>query len=86
MRILSRAQLQSEKGIPYSNGYLIRLERENRFPKRVRFGPKRRGWIEDEIDSYLAERAADRGEGFRQISEAAKRVVDAVDPNKESAS
>ena len=60
VRILSFEDLRSEKGIPYSKVHLWRLEREGKFPKRVRLGENRHGWLESEIDDWLLERMASR--------------------------
>jgi prophage regulatory protein len=35
-------------------------EARGEFPKRVRLGPRAIGWIEEEIDKWIAERAAER--------------------------
>jgi prophage regulatory protein len=60
MRILSFEDLRSEKGIPYSKVHLWRLERDRKFPKRVPLGQSRHGWVESEIDDWIAERMASR--------------------------
>jgi prophage regulatory protein len=57
MRILAFADLRPEKGIRYSRQYIGRLERDGRFPKRVRLGEKCSGWIEGEIDAWLKSKA-----------------------------
>jgi prophage regulatory protein len=60
MRILTHDRLKPEKGIPYSKTQLWRLERLGLFPKRVRLGAKFYGYVEDEIDQYLAGRISAR--------------------------
>jgi prophage regulatory protein len=60
-RVLVFKQLQPEKGIPYTRQHLGRLERRGLFPKRIRVGPNRVGWLEDELDEHV-ERAADARE------------------------
>ena len=62
MRIIRYAELQDEKGIPFSREHIRRLEAEGRFPKRVRIaeGGDYFGWLESELDGYLASRAAAR--------------------------
>lgn len=42
------------KGVPYSKPHLWRLERAGKFPKRVPIGPSRYGYVESEIDAYVA--------------------------------
>ena len=53
------------KGIPFSREHLRRLEAAGKFPKRVRLaeGGDNYGYIEKEIDEYLAARAAARDDG-----------------------
>jgi predicted DNA-binding transcriptional regulator AlpA len=57
MRLIPHAALKPEKGIPYSAEHLRRMEKENRFPKRV---PGRRLWVEAEIDEWIEAWAARR--------------------------
>jgi prophage regulatory protein len=58
MRILSPQQLSDEKGVNFSNPHRWELERTGRFPKRVRLGDRRYGYLESEIDNFIAQRAA----------------------------
>ena len=46
--------------VPYSMAQIRRLERAGKFPKRLRLGPCRVGWLADEIASWIEARAADR--------------------------
>jgi prophage regulatory protein len=48
------------KCIPYSKPHLWRLERANKFPKRVPIGAGRYGYVEEEIDAYIALKIAER--------------------------
>jgi prophage regulatory protein len=48
------------RGITYTNTHLLRLERRDRFPKRVQLGPNRVAWVEREIEAWLQQRIADR--------------------------
>jgi prophage regulatory protein len=48
------------KCIVYSKPHLWRLEKAGKFPKRVPVGASRYGYVEDEIDAYIAERIAAR--------------------------
>ena len=48
------------KCIPYSKPHLWRLERADKFPKRVNIGPGRYGYVEEEIDQYIAKKIAER--------------------------
>ena len=62
MRILRHQQLQTEKGICFSREHLRRLELSGKFPKRIRLaeGGDFYGYVEAEVDAYLASRAAAR--------------------------
>ncbi|MDW3221304.1 MAG: AlpA family phage regulatory protein [Paracoccaceae bacterium] len=39
---------------------MARLEKAGKFPKRIRFGPNRVGWVEDEILEWLQPRLNNR--------------------------
>jgi prophage regulatory protein len=58
-RVLTYEQLRER--IPYTRQHLSRLEKAGLFPKRIRLGPNRVGWLEDEVDEHV-ERAADARE------------------------
>ena len=60
MRIISPAELASLKGISFSNPYRLELEAQGKFPKRVKIGVRRYGYLQSEIDNWLTERAAVR--------------------------
>jgi len=77
VRILDRTDLKA-KGIPYSNGYLLILEKRKQFPERLRLGLKRVGWIEDEVKDWIASRAEMRGEGFQSIGAVAAKIVEDI--------
>jgi prophage regulatory protein len=59
MKILSRDDLK-DKGVPYSTVHIWRLEKRGEFPRRVPLGRARHGWVEDEIDDWIASRIAQR--------------------------
>jgi prophage regulatory protein len=56
MKLLSYDDLKPLKGIPYSKVQLWRLEKQQKFPKRVLMGPGRHGWAEHELDTWIADR------------------------------
>ena len=49
-RILSKKDLKLV--IPYSSTHIARLEAAGRFPKRLRLGVGRVGWLESEVTSW----------------------------------
>jgi prophage regulatory protein len=57
---LLRYEGLSTKGIFYSKTQLWRLEKRGQFPRRVPIGPGRHGWVEEEIDQFIADRIAAR--------------------------
>ena len=54
MRLLSKRQLREM--VLYSPQHVDRLEKAGRFPKRVRLGQNRVGWLEDEVLDWLQKR------------------------------
>jgi len=60
MRILSKRQLKEM--VLYSPQHISRLEAAGKFPKRVRLGQCRVGWVESEVLDWLQERINRRDE------------------------
>jgi prophage regulatory protein len=62
VRIITFKELRALKGIPFSREHLRRLEADGKFPKRIRLaeGGDYYGYVETEIDDYLATRATSR--------------------------
>jgi prophage regulatory protein len=58
-RLLTYADL-CERGITYSRVHLRRLELAGKFPHHIDLGENKIAWFEDEIDTFLEERAAAR--------------------------
>ena len=40
--------------VPYTPQHILRLEKRNKFPRRIRIGPRRVGWYLAEIEAWLA--------------------------------
>ena len=53
VRIVRYSELKL-KGIPWTRMHIARLEREGKFPRHVHLGPSTVGWVEAEIDSFVA--------------------------------
>lgn len=53
MKLLNFDELRSEKGISYSKSHLFRLIRTKKFPRPVRIGENRIGFVESEIDDFI---------------------------------
>ena len=58
MRFLSKKQVRDL--VLYSSAHIARLENAGRFPKRVRLGQGRVGYVEDEVVEWMKARVAER--------------------------
>ena len=58
MRLLSKKQVREM--VLYSPQHIQRLEDAGRFPRRVRLGQARVGWVEQEVLDWLAARIKER--------------------------
>lgn len=50
------------KGINYSRNYIDRMIKEGRFPKPVYLSPRRRAFVEAELDEWVKARVNQRDE------------------------
>ena len=50
------------RGIRFSRVHISRLEKEGKFPKHLNLAPQSIGWLEEEVDAWIAARAAERSE------------------------
>jgi prophage regulatory protein len=55
-KLVSKKELKTVYGIPYSFAHIARLEAAGLFPKRVRLGACRVAWYADEIEEWIASR------------------------------
>ncbi len=65
MRILRREETERKTGLRRTA--IDAREREGKFPKRIRLSgtaakPRVIGWLEDEVDAWIAAKAAERGD------------------------
>jgi prophage regulatory protein len=58
-RILRKPQVLARLGL--SDTTLWRLMRAGKFPRPLRLSPGSVGWLADEVDAWIAARAAERG-------------------------
>jgi prophage regulatory protein len=58
MRLLSRKQVRDL--VLYSPQHIARLEAAGKFPKRVKLGQCRVGWVEQEVQDWITARIAER--------------------------
>ncbi len=45
--------------IPFSRSHAHALAAQGKFPKPIKLGPRASGWLESEINTWLAERIAE---------------------------
>jgi prophage regulatory protein len=57
-KIISQKELATR--VPYSTVQIWRLEKAGNFPRRIKLGPNRVGWVEDEVEAWLRQRMEDR--------------------------
>ena len=53
MKLLAYEDLRTEKGINYSKVQIWRLEKAGKFPRRVKIGGNRNGWVDAELNAYI---------------------------------
>lgn len=59
-QLVSKKELKSVCGIPYSAQHIARLEAAGLFPKRIKLGQNRVAWLLSEIEAWIDERLATR--------------------------
>ena len=57
-KLITKKQLREM--VPYTPQHILRLEKQGKFPKRVRIGENRVAWLLSEIERWVAERVAQR--------------------------
>ena len=55
-KLVTKKELKSVFGVPYSFAHIARLEIAGQFPKRVRLGACRVAWYCWEIEAWIASR------------------------------
>jgi prophage regulatory protein len=55
-KLISKKELKTVHGIPYSFAHIARLEKAGDFPKRIQLGACRVAWFEDEVEGWKASR------------------------------
>ncbi len=55
-KLVTRKELKTVYGIPYSNTHLKRMETAEQFPKRVQLSQSRVAWYVDEVEAWIASR------------------------------
>lgn len=57
-KLVSKKELKSIYGVPYSFAHIARLEGQGQFPKRVKLGACRVAWLAEEVQAWIDERIA----------------------------
>lgn len=57
-RLVSKKELRTVYGIPYSFQHIARLEKVGHFPKRLVLGRNRVAWLCAEVETWIAVRLA----------------------------
>ncbi len=57
-KLVSKKELKSVYGVPYSFVHIQRLEHAGAFPKRIKLGACRVAWLAEEVEEWRAERVA----------------------------
>jgi prophage regulatory protein len=60
LKLVSKKELKSVYGVPYSFVHIARLEQAGAFPKRVQLGKCRVAWVAEEVEAWIEERVARR--------------------------
>lgn len=60
-KLVTKKELRTIFGVPYSFAHIARLEAAGQFPQRVRLGACRVAWVSDEVEAWIDERIALRG-------------------------
>ena len=58
MKLLTKKEVRDR--VCYSPQHIARLEKAGQFPRRVRLGQNRVGWVEDEINQWIEARILER--------------------------
>jgi prophage regulatory protein len=58
-RIITAAERRQM--VPYSDMHVWRLEKAGKFPKRIKLGANRVGWLLSEVEDWIARKVAERG-------------------------
>lgn len=56
LRIITQKELRLL--VPYTPQHILRLEKAGKFPRRIRLGQNRVGWLLIEIEAWVASRRA----------------------------
>lgn len=53
-RIITKKELRLI--VPYTPQYILRLEKQGKFPRRIQIGARRVGWLLSDVEAWLQSR------------------------------
>jgi prophage regulatory protein len=59
-KLVSKKELRSVYGIPYSFQHIARMEKAQQFPKRLQLGANRVAWLCSEVEDWINVRSLGR--------------------------
>ena len=59
-KLVSKKELKTVCGIPYSPQHIARLEAAGDFPKRIKLGQCRVAWLLSEVEEWIDQRLDNR--------------------------
>lgn len=59
-KLVSKKELRTVCGIPYTPQHIARLEAAGKFPQRIKLGPNRVAWLLSEVNAWVSERIDNR--------------------------
>jgi prophage regulatory protein len=81
VKLLTYAQLESEKGVAYTRRHLRDLCRDGKFPRPVELSEARIAWVEHEVDAWVESKIAARDAAVALNSEPVAAVPVPVAPD-----
>ena len=63
-KLVSKKELKSIYGVPYSPAHIARLEVVGRFPSRVTLGACRVAWVAEEVEAWIEAKIANRAQTY----------------------
>ena len=60
LRVLTYGDLKPRKGLDYSRPTIAEMVEAGEFPAPLQLSPRKRAWLESEVDAWIAEKAESR--------------------------
>ena len=62
-RLITKSELRQI--VPYTGQHILRLEKNGKFPRRIRVGANRVAWLLTEVEAWVAARVGERDHDIR---------------------